>query len=75
MFIEPPTEFEKDRVLWKLNVCVYGLSDTPRAWYLRVKEVLISLGAQCCKHDAGLFYLRKNKSEQELIVIHVDDFF
>ena len=51
------------------------MSDAPRAWYLRVKEVLISLGAGCCKHDAGLFYSHKNGNLQGIIVIHVDDFF
>ena len=75
VFIEPPPEIEDEKVVWKLNVCVYGLSDAPRAWYLRVKEVLISLGAQCCKHDAGLFYWHKDGCLRGLIVIHVDDFF
>ena len=74
VFIKPPPEVESKNI-WKLNVCVYGLSDAPRAWYLRVKEVLVSLGARCCKHDAGLFYFHKNGSLQGIIVIHVDDFF
>ncbi|XP_066911985.1 uncharacterized protein [Clytia hemisphaerica] len=74
VFIKPPPEVENKNI-WKLNVCVYGLSDAPRAWYLRVKEVLASLGARCCKHDAGLFYSHKNGSLQGIIVIHVDDFF
>lgn len=75
VFVEPPPEVDNEKVVWKLNVCVYGLSDAPRAWYLRVKEVLISLGAQCCKHDAGLFYWHKDGCLCGLIVIHVDDFF
>ena len=75
MFIQPPPELESDDKMWKLNVCVYGLSDAPRAWYLRVKEVLISLGAQCCRHDAGLFYWHEVGSLQGIIVIHMDDFF
>ena len=28
IFIEPPPECEKQNVIWKLNVCVYGLNDT-----------------------------------------------
>ena len=75
LFIEPPPECEKQNVIWKLNVCAYGLNDTPRAWYFRVKEELEFLNVQCSLNEPALFYWHLDGTLQGLITIHVDDLF
>ena len=75
VYIEPPPEIEKKDMVWKLNVCVYGLSDTSRTWYLRIKEELVSLGAKCCRYEPALFYWHCDGELNGLITIHVDDLF
>ena len=47
-----PPEFNKIN-LWKLLVTLYGLCDAPRAWYLKVKEVLEKIGARNSEFDAS----------------------
>ena len=67
-------EAEKTK-LRKLQTTVYGLSDSSRAWYLSVKEVLKISGAIKSKFDDSLFYWHKDDKLQGLICCHVDDFF
>ena len=40
VYIEPPPEIEKKDMVWKLNVCVYGLSDASR---IKLKNSLYHL--------------------------------
>ena len=59
--------------LWKLLVTVYGLCDAPRAWYLKVKEVLEKAGARKSKLDDAVFHSGNNKLEG-ILSCHVNDF-
>ena len=45
IYLRPPPEYNNGQ-LWKLNKTVYGLCDAARAWYLRVKQELLSLGVK-----------------------------
>ena len=72
LFITPPKEFRKPRILWKLNKVVYGLNDASRSWYLRVKEVLLELGMKMCEVENAVFHYGK-KTLDGIIIIHVDD--
>ena len=74
VYLIPPPEFSDGQVLWKLNKVIYGLSDASRMWYLRVKEVLESLGMKMSIYDEALFYYKQNGNLNGLIAIHVDDF-
>ena len=74
IFVEPPEEAKNDNnIIWKLNVCVYGLSDASRNWYIRVKEELLRVGVGCCRYDPGLFYWHSDGKIHGIITIHVDD--
>ena len=59
-------------MLWKLRKVVYGICDASRNWYLRVVEVLESLGMKMCKYDSAVFSYRTGELEG-LILLHVDD--
>ena len=75
IFIKPPPKCEKQNVIWKLNVCVYGLNDASRTWYFRVKEELELLNVKCSHKEPALFYWHYDGTLQGLITIHVDDLF
>ena len=69
----PPKEANTNSV-WHLKKCPYGLVDTSRKWYEKVKSVLISLNLSMSKGDPSIFYYNKNDKLSGLIAIHVDDF-
>ena len=40
VYLIPPVEAgEKDGYVWKLNTCIYGLTDASRTWYLECKRI------------------------------------
>ena len=72
VYLRPPKEAETKKV-WRLKKCVYGLADTSRYWYLRVKDVLINLGATICSVDQGMFLWFNGNILYGILVCHVDD--
>ena len=56
VYLIPPPEFDEKDV-WKLNTCIYGLSDASRNWYLHVKEELDKLGVKFSSFEPLLFFL------------------
>ena len=65
---------EKDNVIWKLKMCVYGLGDASRNWYRSIKEKLGELKVKCCKLDPALFVYHENSKLQGIICTHINDF-
>ena len=51
---------------------MYGLCDASRNWYLKVLEVLESLGMKVSKWDKAVFTYKKKEIEG-IVLIHVDD--
>ena len=74
VYLIPPKDIRKPGVIWKLNRCIYGLNDAPRAWYNRVSAEMRSLGAKVSKYDKSLFTWHVDKELQGMLVCHVDDF-
>lgn len=75
LFLKPPAEANSSGRLWRLNKTIYGLNDAGRQWYLKVKEVLESLGVKMSVYEESLFYWLHEGSCEGIIGIHVDDFF
>ena len=73
VYLQPPPEYDNGYV-WKLKKTVYGLCDAGRAWYLRVKEELLQLGARMCTLDNSLFTWYHDGLLEGAICIYVDDF-
>ena len=73
VYLKPPPEFNRGR-LWKLRKTVYGLCDAARQWYLRVKYVLLDLGASVSSLDPALFYWKEGDKVVGVVCTHVDDF-
>ena len=76
VYLHPPPEANvPDGYIWKLQKCVYGLSDASRMWYLTVREELMKLGAVPSKHDQAIYSWYFNGRLHGIITTHVDDFF
>ena len=73
VYLQPPEEFNRGQI-WKLKKTVYGLCDAARAWYIRVKSELISLGVTKSPLDNSLFFWHKNGVLEGVICVYVDDF-
>ena len=76
MYIIPPPESEcPPNNIWKLNKCVYGLSDASLQWYSRIKSVVINIGGVISKFHPSLFlWYDQDKQLYGLMAVHVDDF-
>ena len=75
VYLRPPPEAENgDKVLWKLNKCVYGLNDAARVWYFTVRTFLLKLGCVQLKVDPAGFYWYNEGMLSGVLLMHVDDF-
>ena len=72
VFIRPPKEFN-DGQLWKLKKNVYGLNDAAKAWYCKLRELLLSLGMKISSLDSAVFYWIRDGVTAGVMCIHVDD--
>lgn len=59
-------------LLAKLIMCLYGLKQSPRKWYFRIREILKRLGFTMSEHDSCLFFLIINEKVNYLLLF-VDD--
>ena len=71
--LRPPPEFSCGK-LWKLKKTVYGLCDAARQWYLRVKRLLMDLGASVSSLDPALFSWKRRDRIEGIVCTYVDDF-
>lgn len=62
------------RVYWKLNKTLYGLPQSPEAFYADVSQHLMANGYQRTLADPCLFYMRDSDGNITLVSVHVDDF-
>ena len=74
VFVRPPRDVCAPDKVWKLKRCLYGLNDAPRAWYNKVTEELIKLGAVRSKVDNAMFMWFDEGRLIGHLVSHVDDF-
>jgi hypothetical protein len=58
--------------VYKLRKAMYGLKQTPRAWYDRLRGFLFERGFEMGKVDQTLFLLRQGK-EILILQVYVDD--
>lgn len=61
-------------VIWRLNRCAYGQTDTPKMCYRRVVELLESVRATRTGGDHGVFTRHASGILVLLVTVHVDDF-
>ena len=71
IFVEPPDGFPEghDRVL-KLCKTLYGLKQSPRQWYFKLRAFLEENGWRTSNFDPSVFI---NKTEGLIMEVYVDD--
>ena len=74
VYIKPPREAKLKNKLWKLRQCVYGLKDSSRKFYFKVKEILLEVGCTNSRLDSSIFTYHQD-GLQGILMSHVDDFF
>ena len=76
VFMEPPPGFEQ--TIGKGKVCrliksLYGLKQSPRAWFERFGEVVKNLGFKQSQGDHTLFVKHSNEGKRAVLIVYVDD--
>ena len=58
-----------------MRVCksAYGLSEAPRLWYLRARELLISIGFEELQMAKATFIMKQKGDVIAILCLHVDD--
>ena len=74
VFVEPPVEVKQSGVIWRLRVCVYGLNDAPRKWFLKVEKEVLAVGCAQSRLSPAMFMYKRQGFLAGMIILHVDDF-
>ena len=73
IYMQYPEGFIHDPSLFfRLKKSLYGLKQAPRAWYVKMYNVLLSLGFERCKYDPNI-YLYNIDDVLQVILPYVDD--
>ena len=75
VFVKQPEGFivpgEKHKV-YKLKKALYGLRQAPRAWNIKLNQILRGLCFKRCSKEPSL-YRKESKQELLIVVVYVDD--
>ncbi|KAM0982418.1 hypothetical protein ACFX2I_015309 [Malus domestica] len=66
-----PQSHEPD-VVCKLHKSIYGLKQSPRAWYAKLSSILTSVGFKRSNADSSLF-VRTGTAGKLIILVYVDN--
>jgi hypothetical protein len=75
VYVEQPLGFEDDKKpnhVYKLKKALYELKQSPKAWYERLRDFLLSKGFMMGKVDTTLF-TKKTEKDLFMLQIYVDD--
>jgi len=61
------------KIVVRLKKAMYGLKESPMAWYQCLKKALAPLGFEPSEHDSALLVRRKDGKIIHLLGVHVDD--
>ena len=74
LYVKPPAKVSNGK-LWRLKKCLYGLNDSAREWYLKVKEMVTELLGERSNLDHAVFFWKDKDGEMiGYCATHVDDF-
>ena len=75
VFVEPPSDYKKPGIIWKLLKNVYGTDDGTRSFYLSMDESLKNLQCKQITGDNALYAFHDGNKLHGLIGMHVDDLY
>lgn len=77
IYMRPPPDIELDGLtagqVLLLLVALYGLHQSGRRWYVRLRKILEGFKLVWLEHDHAVFYRRHPDGEISIIFLHVDD--
>lgn len=75
--MRPPPRFraegEYEGKVYRLRKSLYGLKQSPRAWFCRFGDVVLSLGFKRCHSDHTCFIHRNSDKKCVILLVYVDD--
>ena len=74
VYLKPPPEVHGDNQIWKLNKCVYGLTDASLMWFKKVKKFVDENNGTSSITDPALFLSHHNDKLIGVMTVQVDDF-
>ena len=75
VYLKPPKEAGRYGKVWRLNKCVYGLSDASLKWYHRVRKFFLQTKGKVSKVDPAVFFWHDDQGHPlGILACHVDDF-
>ena len=69
-----PPDIRKPGIIWRLKKPLYGLDDASQKFWLRVKEVLRSIGLKVMEGDEAFYYVHRDGELIGVVITPVDDF-
>ena len=69
---QPKGSIDDPSLVYILRKSLYGLKQSPRAWYSKMDAFLISEKFEMCKSDCNV-YMKKKEGFLLLVVLYVDD--
>ena len=68
----PPGFSHQDNKVCKLKKAIYGLKQSPRAWYAKLSSTLLDHDFKKCNSDSSLF-VKKQNGKIIIVLVYVDD--
>jgi len=73
VYVEPPKEFKKPGMVWRLRKGLYGLREASRLWFEELSADLEKKGGQKLLGDEAVFLFFRNGEICGIVCVHVDD--
>ena len=75
LYVRPPLDLagQNPRELWKLEKAVFGLTEAPRYWWLRIRKDLLETGWYEVPFLPATFVLYDQLGLCGILILHVDD--
>lgn len=76
VYMDQPSDFtvpRNSRLVCRLHRSLYGLKQSPRAWFGRFSSSLIQFGMTICEADHSVFFLHSTIGQCIFLVVYVDD--
>ena len=73
VYMEQPPGYiaQGENTVCRLRKVIYGLKQSPRAWFEKFSMVISGIGFACCHSDHSVF-VRRIKSGSMIMVVYVD---
>ena len=75
VYMDSPSDFESQfsQKICKLQKSLYGLKQSPRAWFERFAQFIKKLGYSQCQSDHTLLVKHSSEGKMAVLIVYVDD--